>query len=247
MKTTIPLLILASAGFATAATYTTTANFTGLSNGTQTLGLQRLQLGAGETLLEIRVTLSNSKSGGSLAVDNETSYSGTVNVSQSLLISLSSADVTLADASGDDILQNVAARSTSTFTIGADDGDANPSAETFDIGGVDYRLISFPTTVTRTSNAFIGGTYWSEFLGAGTINVQLDASQSTSVGISGAVSQQTTPPTSSGFVTVRYTTTGSGGAVPEPSAALLGGIGFLILFRRRRTEISKKGSRVSHP
>jgi hypothetical protein len=246
MKIKIPLFILASASFTTAATYTTTANFSEFSGGTQILSLQKLQLSAGETLVEIRVTLSNSKSGGSFAIDNETSYAGTVNVSQSLLISISSADVILADSAGDDILQNVAARSTASLTIGADDGDAKPGAETFDIGGSDYQLINFPATVTRTSNAFIGGAYWSDFIGTGSFNVQLDASQVTSVSISGAVSQQTTPPASSGFVTIRYLTTG-GVAIPEPSAALLGGMGFLLLLHRRRTEISRAEPKVSLP
>ena len=245
MNSKIPLLVLASASFASAATYTTTANFSGLSNGTQSLTLQKLALGAGETLVSIHVTLSNSKVGGSLAVDNETSYSGTVNVSQSLLISISSVDVTLADASGDDILQNVAAKSTTSITIGADDGDAKPGAETFDIGGPDYQLINFPGTVTKTSSAYIGNTYMSEFLGAGSFDVLLDASQSTSVGITGAVSQQTTPPTSSGYVTIIYTTTG--GAIPEPSVALLGGMGFITLLRRRRTDGGRTVPKVSRP
>jgi len=247
MNPRIPLLLLASASFATAATYTTTANFSGLSNGNQTLSLQKLALGAGETLVEIRVTLSNSKSGGSLAVDNETAFSGTVNVSQSLLISISSADVTLADSNGDDILQNVAARSTASLSIGADDGDANPGAETFDIGGPDYQVINFPNTVTKTSSAYIGGSYMSQFLGAGNFDVLLDASQSTSVGITGAVSQQTTPPTSSGYMTITYTTIGGAAPVPEPSAALLGGIGFLILLWHRRTDIDRKIPKISPP
>jgi hypothetical protein len=246
MNTRIPLLVLASTSFATAATYTTTANFSDLSNGTQLLTLQQLALGAGETLMEIRVTVSNSKTGGSLAVDNETGYSGTVNLSQSLLISISSADVTLADSFGDDILQNVAAKSTASVTIGADDGDANPGAETFDIGGPDYQVVNFSGTVTKTSNAYIGGDYWSHFLGTGSFNVELDASQSTSVSITGAVSQQTTPPTSAGYVTITYTTAGGGGAVPEPSVVLLGGLGFLILLRRRRTDTCNKDSKASH-
>ncbi len=219
------ILILAAslAGVCSAATIVQTQNFSFVPAGTAPLTFNQFDTSLG-TLTSITITTNVTKTGGSLFVDNESATPASGNISQSVTINLTSSSVGLVDAGFSPIGTGVTATSIYAASVGADDGDG-PSVQTF---GLDYDGTSFgPTSTGQTKDvntAAFGG-----YQGLGTYVINADGVQGFNTSAIGGAAVAIDPATVSGDVTITYTYT-----VPEPSSALLGGLGCLALLRRRR-------------
>lgn len=179
------------------------------------------------TLTNVTISWSLTKVGGSLFVDNDSAEAGSGVITQTVTISLASTGVTLSN--GVSLVgQGVSATSSYTATVGADDGDGSGVQP----GGIDYDGTTFTNEGPVTGNDNITSGFWSQYSGTGeNFNINVSGTQGIDVSAISGVAGSFTPADATGSVTVTYTYD----AVPEPSAALLGGLGILgLLIRRRR-------------
>lgn len=223
MKALHILTLAASlSGFCSAATIIQTQNFSFVPAGTVPLTFNQFDTSLG-TLTSITITTNVTKIGGSLFVDNESATPASGNISQSVTINLTSV-VGLVDASFAPIGTGVTATSTYAASVLADDGDG-PGVQTT---GPDYDGTAFgPTSTSQTKN--VNTLAFSGYEGVGTYLINAGGLQGFNTSAIGGAAVAIDPATVSGDVTITYTYT-----VPEPSAALLGGLGSLALLRRRR-------------
>lgn len=223
MKTLHTLTLAASlAGVCSAATIVQTKNFSFVPDGTAALTFNQFDTSIG-TLTSITITTNVTKTGGSLFVDNESATPASGNISQSVTINLTSL-VGLVDAGFSPIGTGVAATSTYSASVGADDGDGPGVQST----GLDYDGTSFgPTSNSQTKD--VNSLAFGGYEGTGTYVINAGGVQGFNTSAIGGAAVAIDPATASGDVTITYTYT-----VPEPSSALLGGIGCLALLRRRR-------------
>ena len=225
MKTRILLLALASTGIASASVIIQTKSFSFVPANTAALTFDKFDAATYGTLTSITVTTEVMKTGGSLYVDNESDTSASGDIAQSVTINLNSTDVALLALPSGLIGANVSAISTYAATTGPDDGDG-PGVQP---GGVDYDGTSFgptSTSVTQTVRPIV----WSDYEGTGTYVIDVIGSQGFDASAFGGAAIQITPASVLGNVIITYTFT----SIPEPTSALLGGLGFLALLRRRR-------------
>ena len=181
-------------------------------------------LGGTRVLNGVTVTFSFDKTGGSYAVDNDSTQQGNITFYHELRARLTSADVSLGTAS-----TYLSALSEYTTYVGADDGD--PQAE-FNAGGPDYALYMPDSLLGNEHTANIASGNWGAYTGLDTFLVTFQALQSFSVDGVGGLQSQTISSQVGALVTVTYSYTNV--VVPEPQAALLGSIGALLLLKRRR-------------
>lgn len=224
MKSLHILTLAASlAGICSGATIVQSQNFSFVPDGTSPLTFNQFDTSLG-TLTSITITTNVTKTGGSLFVDNESATPASGNISQSVTINLTSSTVGLVDAGFSPIGTGVAATSTYAANVGADDGDG-PGVQTT---GPDYDGTNFgPISNSQTKNvntAAFGG-----YQGSGTYGIDAGGVQGFNTSAIGGAAVAIDPATVSGDVTITYTY-----AVPEPTSALLGAVGFLALLRRRR-------------
>jgi hypothetical protein len=210
-------------GVGTGATIVQMQNFSFVPDGTAPLTFNQFDTSLG-TLTTITIVTNVVKTGGSLFVDNESAFPASGNISQSVTINLTSS-VALIDSGFGPIGTGVSAVSTYAASVGADDGDGAGVQST----GLDYDGTSFgPASNSQTKN--VNTLAFGGYQGIGTYVVNAGGVQGFNTSAIGGAAVAIDPATVSGDVTITYTYT----PVPEPSAALLGGIGFLALLRRRR-------------
>ncbi len=178
--------------------------------------------GGNRTLTGVTISFSFDKLGGSYAVDNDSQDSGEITFYHELKGRLSSPNVMVGTTA-----TYVSAISEFTTFVGADDGD--PQSQ-FNVGGPDYVLYSPANILGTSSSATIASGNWAAYTGTGTFIVNFQALQTFAVDGVGGLQSQTIASQVAPTVQVTYTYT----AIPEFTSALLGGIGFLTLFRRRR-------------
>lgn len=174
--------------------------------------------------IEICYTLN--ADGGTVGIDNEGDASASISGDFGVQLDVTGSSVTLLDGSFGPILDGF----TSSFVIpptvlAANDGD---NVSTFDIGGPDYA--SFTSSNTTASGAgTVNSQFYNQFIGNGTFSIdfQVDSLFNLS-GEGGSTIQFDSPDQADGTVTVKYT------LVPEPSSAMLLGLGGLLLMRRKR-------------
>jgi hypothetical protein len=225
MKARILLLALTSTGFASAASIIQSQNYSFVPTNSITFTFNKFDAATYGTLTSIVITTEVTKSAGSLFVDNESSEPATGDISQSVTINLNSVDVDLLASPSGFIGTNVNAISTYAAFTGPDDGDG-PLLQP---GGVDYDGTFFgPTTTTlvQTVRALV----MPEYIGTGTYDIDVNATQGFDASAFGGAAIGITPANAAGSVTVEYIYT----PIPEPASALLGGLGCLALLRRRR-------------
>lgn len=211
------------AGVCSAASIVQTQAFSFVPDGTAALTFNQFDTSLG-SLTSITITTNVTKTGGSLFVDNESATPASGSISQSVTINLTSA-VSLVDTAFTPIGTGVAATSSYAASVGADDGDGPGVQST----GPDYDGTSFgPTSTSQTKNVFAGA--FGGYQGVGTYVIDAGGVQGFNTSAIGGAAVAIDPATVSGDVTITYTYD----AVPEPTSALLGGIGCLALLRRRR-------------
>lgn len=180
-------------------------------------------LGNTRTLTGVTISFYFDTTGGSFAVDNDSEEVGFVSFSREIMGKLTSSSVEVGTAG-----TYFSAQSGFTSAIGADDGDPQ---DQFDVGGPDY-VQYIPENITGTGNAAaISSGFWGGYTGSGSFNVSFLSSQSFSVSGIGGLQSLSIASKISPTVAVTYTYSVT---VPEPTTALLGGIGLLSLMRRRR-------------
>ncbi|MBU1275977.1 MAG: choice-of-anchor E domain-containing protein [Proteobacteria bacterium] len=181
----------------------------------------------------IVIDLSITTTGGLAEVDNESgATTATVSFGTQAALNYFSSTVTVPL----ELVLNVTkAYVSQTFNLGADDGDGIGVQS----GGADYGVLA-GGTVSSLSSANVSSGVWAQYVGAGTYNIVLDASTYLNVSASGSVSQGSSPPTASGYVTVTYQGAGGGGgSAPEPASLVLlssslGGLAFWRYSRKRK-------------
>lgn len=241
MKTKLSLLTLAIAFTAPAVNaatvfYNDTMSIT--ENASNILNLNKFNPTLG-TLTKVEITVTLSVPSFSLLVDNDSVNPANVTVSFGNLggvaytSTASTADAGFTTLSGSNF--NVATQS-STFTVGAQAGDATDAFNN-DLGADNGSFTTAPVQVGQITARQINSAVWSQWTGAsGTVDMDLEVDFVTDLNLNsggggGEVRFQGNIPSATYTAQVTYTYTA---AIPEPSAALLGALGFLCLLRRRR-------------
>jgi hypothetical protein len=237
MKKTIPIMALAAvASFAAptlnAATIVHTKYFDFIPDASQILTFDKFNTNDG-TLTAITITTYVTKLNGSLYVDNDAATGASGAITQTVTINLTSANA-LVDAGLNPIGSNIQAISSYTATVGADDGDTDlilNNNDGYQSGGTDSDGTSFASVSTSESKN-LSNLAWGQYstAGYGTYTITASGIQSLNTSAISGAAGAFTPASASGYVQVTYTYL----AIPEPSAALLGGLGLLALLRRRR-------------
>ena len=212
-------LVGSFAGVCSAATViqTQTAAFSGTPtySGFKTFNQFDSSLG---TLTAITITTGVTSVGGRYSIDNDSPTPGAGTVTLGANVTISSNDVRQAGVSSE-------ASTTVSLSVAEDDGDTT----TYSTVGLDSANYD-GGTVSNSANRSVTSGVFSDYTGLGTFTIDFTSNQiNTSESFSG-IQTQIDPVASNGFITIEYTYE----AVPEPTSALLGGIGCLALLRRRR-------------
>jgi hypothetical protein len=170
------------------------------------------------------------KTGGSFQIDNDSATAGTIDLTHSVTGSLSST-VSLLNTSLVAIGTSGSLTASSSLTgqsIAATTGD---SVSTFNSTGLGDNVVFNPENSSDSDTGTISSFVQAQYEGTGTYTTTVNALQTVGVtGVSG-LQQAFTVSSLSGDVVVTYNYTA---VVPEPASALLGGLGFLAILRRRR-------------
>ena len=185
------------------------------------------------TLTSVTLGFTFTKSGGSLAVDNDGLTGGNVLFRHDVEGYLQSSDVVVGSSSA---ANTILARSSAIFFLDADDGDRlAPLPEVFNVGGPDYFLYDAATKTGTYAAEEIPAASWGAYSGNGSCNIDFMTipAYGTS-GLSGlmtdAVYSSVTP-----IVTLTYN------YVPEPAGLLLGSGVVVTVLRRRRVSLGRLG------
>ncbi len=218
---------------ASAATIVQTENYSFTPNGSADLVFNQFDTSLG-TLESITISISLTKTGGSLFIDNDSTTPGSGDITQTVVIDLVSSDVTLTNTSFQPMGQNITAASVYSASVEGDDGDTDTivgNSDGFqDDAGPDNDGTVFSTPVNASDSDDVASAVWGDYQGLGTYTLTVQGLQSSDTSTIGGAAFSGTPSEASGSVTVVYTYS----PVPEPSITLLGGLGLLGLFRRRR-------------
>lgn len=243
MKPILTLALFAAlAGIGSAATIsysdTTPVVEGGTLDGSNQLQVSKFDTSLG-TLTKVEVTITLSMPSFTLDVDNDADTAANVKVTfgtiggTSFSSSANTLNTSLNQLTGTDF--GVASQ-LSTFDVQATSGDAIGTFEN-DGGSDNGSFITSSVLVGQIAPREISSAVWGEYQSAtpGTISYDLAVDWVTDLNVnsgggSGLVLWQGSIPAATFSSTVTYTYT----AVPEPASALLGGIGFLFLLRRRR-------------
>jgi hypothetical protein len=224
---TLPALLLAVS--ANAQTVLQSQNFTFIPSGSSTVSFDKFDTMGGTRILQgVAISSSFIRTGGSLAIDNDSSMAGTILLTHQVS-GLITGSVPLLNASFGAVIDStafVASISTSTV-IGGTIGD--PTSTFNSTNSVDYYNWDLPDSQVSATGE-IGSLFWSNYTGTGTYDLTFTGNQSvTATGTSG-LQQAITVSSLTGNITVNYTYT----VVPEASTALLSIVAASGLMLRRR-------------
>ena len=205
-----------------------TATFSGTPDFSQSLTFNKYT-GNLSDLIGITVSYSLNIAGGSYSVDNDSPVSvNNIQASFGANLSLSSSDVALLTSNFQPVITNANALNTATFNLGPDQGDGTA---TFSTSPIDSATL-YGKDATTSGSGSIGNFAWSQFVGAGTFNINALASQQGSLSYNSGISTLSTPLDAKGTVTVTYLT------VPEPSGSLLLGLTCAGALLRRKRQVA---------
>lgn len=191
--------------------------------------------GGTRTLDGMRVTVSFTRTGGSLEVDNDANTSGLITLTHRITGLVSSVSPLL-NSSGGALFggSDLFAENSTSRMIGATlGGAADPSNQFNRTNGTDYYFWE-PPAVTIGQSADVGSAYLGSFVGSGTFGVNFEAIQSISATGTSGLQQAITVANVLGNVTVEYFY--SPVLIPEVSTSVLAAVslaGFLARRRRR--------------
>jgi len=197
-----------------------------IASGTRPATFNRFDtVGGTREITGVNVSFFFDKTGGSYAIDNDSVLGGEITFSHNLrgrLVPGSGSGVSVGTAAN-----YVNAESVFTTEVEGDDGDPD---EQFNVGGPDY-VIYFPDPILNTGHS---ATILPAFRAAytapspSTFVIIFQANQLFGVDGVGGLQSQTISSMAKPTIIVTYS------YIPEPSTALLGGLGLLALLRRRR-------------
>jgi hypothetical protein len=231
MKTHTILALAALSAPAFGATIVQTQNFSFVPDGSAVLTFDQFDtLGGLRDLDLVTISITLTKLDGALFVDNDSVNPASGNITQTVTISLSAA-FGIVDNSFQPIGSGVQAVSTYFADLGGDDGDTDTIVGNNDgfqnDGGVDVDGTNFGPETTTVGATTVNSATYGNYIGTGTFDITINGLQGTSTASVGGAAFSGEPATATGSVTITY--------VPEPSIAILGGLGILGILRRRRT------------
>lgn len=226
---------LVSANAATVSFNDTTPVLEGDSLGSNIINLNKFNPALG-TLTKVEITITLSVPSLTIVVDNDATSLANVTAVFGTIGSVffnSSASTyngfdTLSGSNFSIATQN------STFDVAATVGDSDLEFND-DLGPDNGRFSTTAVLVGQTTPRVIDSGSWSQYSGAGTVNLDVAVDLVTNVNLNsgggiGLARFEGAIPSATFASTVTYTYT----PVPEPSAVLLGGLSVLGLLRRRR-------------
>ncbi len=221
--------VVPSLGFG--ATIIQVQNFSFVPNGSQTQTFDKFDTSLG-TLESITVSVVLNKTGGRFEVDNDSEESGTVDITHSVVGSISASPGT-ALLRGDftQIGSNGTLNASNNLNGQAVAATTGDDINSFNATGAGDYIIFQPGNSSGSDSGEIGSLFFGGYEGTGTFTTTVNANQISSATGLGGLQQAFTVSNVSGTVTVTYNYTA---AVPEASSSLLGAIGTLLLVRRRR-------------
>ncbi len=197
-------------------------NFTPNGNQTMTFNKVNLPIGA---VTAIIVTVVLNKTGGYLAVDNDSASEGSVSFTHQLKGVLTSSNP-LIDSNFMTTWTSLEATSSTAQSLGVTSGDPT---DQFNVTAYSDYYKFHPGTVTDTAGANLNSGVFAFYLGSsGTYTMSMAVDQLASASGLGGLQQSFTVSQATGSVTVEV--------VPEPSTTqMLAGLGIvLVLFSNRR-------------
>ena len=200
-----------------------TQSFDFVPNGNQVMTFNKVNLNLVD-VTGIIVTIELNKTGGSLAVDNDSANSGTLTFTHTLDGALTSSN-SLIDAGFSTTWTNLDVVSSTNQAVGATSGDPT---DQFNVTAFSDYFQFIPADGSNSVSTSLNSAIWGQYLGAsGTYTMTFDANQLANISGFGGLQQAFTVSEASGTVTVQV--------VPEPSsiALLLGAGGAALMFRRR--------------
>ena len=210
---------------ASAATITQTETYSGTPNLSRTFTFDEFDdLGGTLTLLSIQVLVELNIDGGQLVLDNDGDDPASGTYEFGAKSDISSTDVSLLDGALQPVTAELSALTSGGFSLAAQTGDG---ANDFDSSPPDGTLIN-GGPLTDNDDGFISATLFAQYIGTGTYEIDLDATQWSDFGGVSGIEWAVTPVTADGEVTVIYN------YIPEPASMGLLSLGGLALLRRRR-------------
>lgn len=201
-----------------------TMPFSGLPGFTEPLLFNKYS-GNPADLTDIQISFTLTIQGGQFVVDNDSTMPATTTVNFGASLYATSPDVLLYNSLLQPIIDNAEAVNSQTFSLGANAGDGLYDYDPTPTDG--GKLIG--TTQTTGGGDSVSALLFSQYLGSGTFTINARTEQVGDLSYRSGIETASTPVSASGSITVTYL------AVPEPSAALLGGLSTLgLLLRRRR-------------
>ncbi len=177
-------------------------------------------------LQSIEICYKLNADGGTVGIDNEGDSSADISGDFGVKLEVSGSSVTLLDGAFQPILDGfVSSFMIPNTTLAANDGD---DITTFDVGGPDYASFTSPGS-SATGSGMVNSQFYNQFIGNGTFNIDFAVDSLFNLsGEGGSTIQFDSPNQARGEVTVKYT------VIPEPSSAILLGLGGLFVLRRKR-------------
>lgn len=203
--------------------------FSGTPDFPTTWSFNKINLDPSCTLNWVKVIMTLNVNGGQYVLDNDapTAAAGSFNFGGQSVIS--SSTVNMLDSGFNPVVGIAAAGYSSAFSLAANVGDGSGDYSPLGPDGMVY--VGGPQTSVKSG--FIDSSFFSQYKGVGTYNVTVDATQWANYSGASGIEVAITPVTANGSLEIIYDYT----CVPEPASilSLLGGIGMLGLFRRRRS------------
>lgn len=230
IKRTFVTLLLATVATtgANAAQITQVKTFSGIPDLYPVLTFDKFNPGAGNTLNWIKVTLNLDVNGGQYVLDNDadTPASGSFSFGGKCFISGSS--IPMLNSGLGSVVGSVQASHSQTFSLAPNEGDGLGDYSPLGPDGMVY----VGGQVSDSKSGYISNTLFGSYTGSGKYTVNLDCTQISNYSGASGIEAGITPVNASGNMTIVY----GYSPVPEPSSiiGLIGGLGALGLFRRRR-------------